>query len=399
MPRSLWLLIIGMTINVTGASFLWPLNTIYIHEHLGRSLTFAGVILMLNSAAGIVGNLFGGVLFDKVGGFKSILIGLSMATGAAFLLVFFHQTFAYTLLLIVIGFGSGMIFPSMYAMAGMVWPRGGRKPFNALYVSQNIGVALGASLGGIIASVSFTYIFISNGLMYLIFLGLVLLTYKRLEKHHQKADTASPTSIFEQNHHIKSKHKFISLLILCFGFFLCWIAYVQWQTTIATYTQNVGISLAQYSLLWSINGALIVVSQPIVSLVTRLVTSLKVQIIFGVFIFMSSFVVVSFVHHFQGFLISMIILTLGEIFVWPAVPSLAHDLAPEGRAGFYQGFVNSTATAGRMVGPIFGGIIVDRFGIHKLFFILLFIYLGAILTTLIYDALLKEKKIQLYFKN
>lgn len=57
MPKSLWFLIIGMLVNVTGASFLWPLNTIYINEHLGKSLSVAGVVLMLNSAASVVGNL------------------------------------------------------------------------------------------------------------------------------------------------------------------------------------------------------------------------------------------------------------------------------------------------------------------------------------------------------
>lgn len=55
MPRALKILIIGMFINVTGASFLWPLNTIYIHNHLGKSLTVAGIVLMLNSGASVAG--------------------------------------------------------------------------------------------------------------------------------------------------------------------------------------------------------------------------------------------------------------------------------------------------------------------------------------------------------
>jgi len=62
MPRALKLLVLGMIINVTGASFLWPLNTIYIHDHLGKSLTVAGFVLMLNSGASVIGNLIGGSL-------------------------------------------------------------------------------------------------------------------------------------------------------------------------------------------------------------------------------------------------------------------------------------------------------------------------------------------------
>ena len=40
----------------------------------------------------------------------------------------------------------------------------------------------------------------------------------------------------------------------------------------------------------------------------------------------------------------MVILTFGEMFVWPAVPTIANKLAPEGKQGQYQGFVNSAST-------------------------------------------------------
>ena len=48
-PRSVWWLVIGMALNITGSSFLWPLNTIYMKEELGKSLTVSGIVLMINS--------------------------------------------------------------------------------------------------------------------------------------------------------------------------------------------------------------------------------------------------------------------------------------------------------------------------------------------------------------
>ena len=42
----------------------------------------------------------------------------------------------------------------------------------------------------------------------------------------------------------------------------------------------------------------------------------------------------------------MIILTFGEMFVWPRVPTIANYLAPEGKQGQYQGVVNSASTVG-----------------------------------------------------
>ena len=60
----------------------------------------------------------------------------------------------------------------------------------------------------------------------------------------------------------------------------------------------------------------------------------------GILIFMSFFVT-SFLEQFTVFLIGMIILTFGEMFVWPRVPTIANYLAPEGKQGQYQGVVNS----------------------------------------------------------
>lgn len=71
-PKSVWWLVIGMALNITGASFLWPLNTIFMKEELHKSLTIAGIVLMINSFGMVVGNLLGGSLFDKLGGYKTI---------------------------------------------------------------------------------------------------------------------------------------------------------------------------------------------------------------------------------------------------------------------------------------------------------------------------------------
>ena len=63
-----------MALNITGSSFL-ALNTIYMKQELGKSLTVAGLVLMINSFGMVIGNLLGGSLFDKLGGYKTILIG------------------------------------------------------------------------------------------------------------------------------------------------------------------------------------------------------------------------------------------------------------------------------------------------------------------------------------
>lgn len=180
------------------------------------------------------------------------------------------------------GLGSGVIVPAMFAMATSVWPEGGRRSFNAIYVAQNVGVALGASLGGFVAYYSFSYIFWANASLFILFYIIVFFTFKPMEK---KVDANAYSTVFSKGLAIKNKKSFLALGFLSIGFFIAWVAYTQWQTTIASYTQDLGIPIDRYSVLWTINGAMIIAGQPLMKLITRWITSPKMQIVVGNTIF------------------------------------------------------------------------------------------------------------------
>ncbi|HCA7063368.1 TPA: MFS transporter [Staphylococcus pseudintermedius] len=387
MPKEIWWLVIGMAINITGASFLWPLNTIYMNEELDKSLSTAGLVLMVNSFGMIVGNLLGGTLFDKLGGYRTIMLGTIVSLCATILLNFFHGWPWYAIWLIMLGFGGGMIIPAIYAMAGAVWPQGGRQTFNAIYLAQNIGVALGAALGGFVAELSFNYIFMANLAMYVIFFFIALfqfnMDYQATVKHQETLENVA---------HIQNKKHFTALILLCVMFALCWIAYVQWQTTIASFTQSIGISMSQYSLLWTVNGVLILVGQPLILPIIHLIKGhLKKQLYFGLVVFILSFFVTSFATSFSIFVVGMVIMTFAEMFVWPAVPTIANNLAPKGREGVYQGIVNSASTVGKAFGPLVGGILVDVFNMQIMFLSMIGLLVIAMAFLTIYDRKVDPK--------
>lgn len=378
-PKSVWWLVIGMALNITGSSFLWPLNTIYMKQELGKSLTVAGLVLMINSFGMVIGNLLGGSLFDKLGGYKTILIGTFTCLCSTTLLNFFHGWPWYAVWLVMLGFGGGMIIPAIYAMAGAVWPNGGRQTFNAIYLAQNIGVAVGAAMGGFVAEFSFNYIFLANLIMYIVF-ALVAVTQFNIEV---KAKVKYPTHLDITGK--KNKARFISLVLICAMFAICWVAYIQWESTIASFTQSINISMAQYSVLWTINGIMILVAQPSIKPILYLLKgNLKKQMFVGIIIFMLSFFVTSFAENFTIFVVGMIILTFGEMFVWPAVPTIANQLAPDGKQGQYQGFVNSAATVGKAFGPFLGGVLVDAFNMRMMFIGMMILLVFALVLLMIF---------------
>lgn len=390
LPKAVWFLIIGMFINTMGNSFLWPLHTIYMHEHLGQTLTMAGFVLMINAGTGVIGNLLGGYLFDRIGGYKSIMFGIILSMISLVLLTFWHGWPEYIWFVAILGFSGGIIFPSMYALVGSVWSEGGRKAFNAIYLSQNLGVALGPAVAGLVADHNINNIFLANLLTYVLFLVVAGVYYRKMG--------LAPNinaSVLKSSKKIKQKAPFYALLIVTIGYMFTWVAYVQWTSTISTHVLDLGITLKQYSLLWTINGGLILAAQPLIKpIINRLEHKIKTQMILGIAIFMASFVVVSYAEDYTMFIVAMVILTLGEVFIWPAVPTLAGQLAPKGREGFYQGIVNSMATIGRMIGPLAGGILVDVYGIQAMFFVLTLLIGLAIIPTLLYDRPLKKAELE-----
>src|SRR5699024_10337222 len=118
--------------------------------------------------------------------------------------------------------------------------------------------------------------------------------------------------------------------------------------------------------------------------------NLKHQMFVGIIIFIVSFFVTSFAEQFSIFMLGMIILTLGEMFVWPAVPTIANQLAPKGKEGSFQGYVNSAATVGKAFGPLIGGVVVDTLNMQAMFLSMIGLLVIALCFLMIYDKKLPK---------
>ena len=185
----------------------------------------------------------------------------------------------------------------------------------------------------------------------------------------------------------------MALSILSISLIVCWLSYSQWSATISSYTQGLGMSLSEYSLLWTINGFMIVAVQPIIRpLVTRWENKIKHQLVLGLILMSLSYIVVYFAQDFKMFAAAMVILTFGEVFFTPVIPMIANKLAPHGQEGFYQGLVNSASTIGRMIGPVFGGLMVDLYGMQILMLILSILIIIAIIPCLVFDRTLGKEQ-------
>ncbi len=379
-PKALTALVASTVLMVSGFSVLWPLVTIYVHTRLGLSMTDAGLVLLLQSAANLAGNFLGGSLFDAWGGRRTILTGALAAALGALAMAVFRGIAAYAVLTVVVSVGTGLVYPSIYAFAATVWPKGRRAAFNAVYVASNVGVAVGSFAGGLLAQVSFPLSFAATGAVFLIYLVVVLLTFRG-----SAWEAASRPQGRETGGGARLPLFTLAPLLLAAGMFLDWAAYVQWQVTVPAHMQALGYPLSRYSLLWTLNGAVILLGQPLVGWFTARVPRVKGQILVGNALFVAAFLVLTRTSAYAGFLAAMVLATFGEMMVWPGVPAAADQLAPEGRRGLYQGLVSGAASAGRGLGPLLGGLLYDHFPAPALFAVMTGVFVLGLLVLAVHD--------------
>src|SRR5665648_981344 len=220
-PRAVIVLIVGGFIQSVGNSLMWPLNSLFMHTVLGRTLTEAGILLAVQSAVSLLGQFISGFLADRFGPKRIMIIGLVGAVLSVGAIGIFPVWRVYVPAFILFGLAQAFIFVPLYALTHAVWPEGGRRGFNLLYVSTNAGVAVGTAIGGLIAQVSFRLIFSLNAIAFLIYLLLVIIgVSERIAPIH----LIPPT---QQTQRLTKDKGFKVLLALGGGIFFVWGAYIQ----------------------------------------------------------------------------------------------------------------------------------------------------------------------------
>lgn len=356
-PRAVVILIIGGFIQSIGNSLMWPLNSLFMHNVLGRTLTEAGTLLALQSAASLLGQFLSGFVADRFGAKKVMMVGLVGAILAVGSIGLFPVWGVYAPGFVLFGLAQAFIFVPLNALLHIVWPEGGRRGFNLLYVSNNAGVAVGTAIGGMIAQVSFRLTFSLNAVAFIIYFLLVSIG---ISEHKAPISSISPK---QRAGRLTKDRGFKVLLALGGGIFFVWGAYIQLVAILPVVMNQLGFSLFSYSVLWTLNGVFIVTLQPLINWVIRSwAQSFQRQFYLASILLAIGFIIIWGKLPYVSYIIAMLILTLGEMLILPAVPAASAQLAPAGKTGAYQGIVGGSSAGGRMVGPLLGGIIYDYRG-------------------------------------
>lgn len=383
-------LILGELATWIGASFIWPLTSVYLNKQLHISLSMIGVVLFCNCAGNILGSIIAGRLYDKYNPYPLILWGVGLDAAVLFLMAVFHGWPEYWIWLTITGFLGGWNGTLINSIATSLRRYPGRYVFNVLYFSQNLGVVTGTLIVGYLYDYSITLLFVIAALLFVVAFINALFNYRPIIAFH-KERVAKGQSGDAQKAVPMPKRNFIMTMAFFITLGATWLMYMNWESNLSVYMVSLGIPFHLYSLLWTLNASVIVIMQGILAKFPNLFKNLFHQIIFGICMFSLSFITLVFAKDFAHFALSMFILTLGESTAFPAIPAYVNDLSPNTSKGKYQGATMVASGIGRAFGPLFGGLVIDQAGYIPFFWVAaIVIALMIVMMVPIYAKLAKK---------
>lgn len=367
-------------LNNTGAAFLWPLTTMYMHNYLHESLTTAGVVMLLMSICMMVGNYLGGWLFDHWDQYHTAVLGVTLSTVAIFTLIFAHGWPWFAVLMMLNSLGDGINMTIVNSYGSLVSDHSSRYVFNYIYMAFNVGVVIGTLAVGVLLPISVVLVFTVATVFYFL-LALVVVFALKVRVPLPPKTPRSREKLASRSH----QQALVLIWLILLNFVTIHLSYSLWESVMAVHMTNMGIPFYAYSLLWTLNGVLIIVGQPLVNKLSPYVR-LSSQIMVGILIFASSFLLLIFARNLWAFVLDFVLLTIGEMASFTGLPAWIAQLTTVNEAGHYQGLLNIMMSIGRAIGPLYGGFVIDHGNYQELFisvFLLMTVTLGGVFAYLL----------------
>jgi len=357
-PQQFWLMFCGMFISTVGASMIWPFLMLYVSEKLQAPLTTVGGLVALNATVGVISLFFiGGPITDKVGR-KGVMVFSLIANGLAYVAMSQASSLpAFAILMSVTGAVNPLYRVGGDAMmADLIPPEKRPDAYALLRLSNNVGVAIGPAVGGVLATASYSIAFYCAAAGMITY-GLLLALFARetlpAEAAHARADAFGGYGKVVRDRRFMPFVGAMTLTQMCAA--LMWIL-------MAVYAKkNYQVPENLYGLIPTTNALMVVLFQVAITQITKRHPPLKALTVGAVF-YAVGVGSVALARGFWGFWMSMVIMTVGELILMPTSSTYAASLAPADMRGRYMSIYGLSWSAALGIAPVMGGFMSDTLG-------------------------------------
>ncbi|MGV3488369.1 MAG: MDR family MFS transporter [Tuberibacillus sp.] len=345
------------TIMVRAASFMaMPFLAIYLTKTTEMNPVLIGLVIGMGPLTSTFGSFIGGTLSDMIGR-KKLMFSALFIYGMVF--VGFATASAPWIFLVlnaVNGLCRSFFEPTSQALMSDLTPKEKRvRLFSLRYTAINVGATVGPLLGALLGSIAANLAFFITAAVYFIYLVSLIVLFLVFPVN-QSDDQSGNKITFLSATRVIAKDKALLYFILagiCIN-----LGYSQVESTLPQYLKDsLSNGVLLYSVLLSLNAVTVVVLQVLLMRLIEKLPMLK-GLIIGTLLFSLGYLGFALSHGWVMFIISMIVLTLGEIFVFPMGGVIIDRLATDELRGTYFG-ANGFRSIGFFVGPWLGGLLFD----------------------------------------
>jgi MFS family permease len=358
-PSQFWLLFWGMMVSFTGMSMIWPFMVIYFGNELGLPLTIITTLTTISAVMSLISSFIAGSIADKIGRKWTMVISLSVTGLSLALMTQAHTYGQFAILMAFRGAFRPLYRVGSDAMVADLVPAKQRDDAYALTrLSKNVGVALGPAMGGLMIASSYKITFLVAAITSVLFALLIgFFTVETLPDAAREIQEKLVTNIKAYLEIFQDR--IYSSFIL--GFTLRQIAgSILWVLLGVYAIEQYGLSENLYGLIPTVNAVMVVFLQLFVTRRTSKYRPLVIMAL-GTLFYGLGVGSIAFGTGFWGFLVSMVIVTIGELMVIPTASTYTANRAPETMRGRYMSMLALTMGAGSMIGPLLGGFLNDTF--------------------------------------
>ena len=345
----------GMLISTIGSSMIWPFLMIYIKGRVNLPLSVVTSLTAINATSGLISALLAGPITDRLGR-KWVLVFSLVGNGLVYLFMSQASTLSeFSVLMAFSGIFNPVYRVSSDAMvADLIPPEKRPDAYALLRLSNNAGISIGPSLGGLLTVISYSVAFFLAATGMIIYgLLLALLAIETLPKN---TITQTLPQTFRGYLQVLRDRPFLAFIAT---FILVQMTSVFMWVLLPVYAHDhYNILENRYSLIPTTNALMVVVLQVLVTSRTRKYPPLKVMAL-GSFLFAIGVGSVALGNSLYAFWISMIIMTCGELILMPTASTFVAHLAPSEMRGRYISISGLTWNVSYGLAPIMGGFLSD----------------------------------------
>ncbi|MFI7406014.1 MDR family MFS transporter [Streptomyces sp. NPDC049541] len=340
-------------------SFVAPFLVLYLTTERGYSASFAGLVAALFGAGGAAASLVGGMLADRVGRRATLLTTQVAAAGLTAALGFASTPLLIALLACAAGAASGASRPVVQTvMADVVPPADRVRAFSLYYWAINIGFGVAAASAGFLSSYGYRWLFLIEAATTL--LSALVIATRLPETSARPADTGEQ-AVGQKGTGLRMVLRDRPFLAAVGLSFLLITVFQQAAVGLPVAMDRDGLTPAQYGLVISLNGILIVALQ--LPLGRRLERPAPGRpLVMASLLCAGGFGLNALAGGAAVYATAVVVWTLGEIVHSPVNMGLIARLSPSTARGRYQGVHALSWAIATMAAPLCAGIVIDRFG-------------------------------------